>query len=201
MGKKCIILIDIWHNAIEEVNGYLPEYVNNFKNNLRIILNIAEIKDIDIINANYNHGREKEREIHNDFLDYNMIKKKNFQQNKYDTAYICGLSLDGCMLKRELGYRNLRIKNKSIILDASLNEIPTRGVYADNFFNKMGQLWKEEVISNECPKRWIINGRSEWPGPYYYFKKQNQLDSYVSYVMEKQNVNLKSVDDFLRELE
>ena len=31
MGKKCIILIDIWHNAIEEVNGYFPEYVNNFK--------------------------------------------------------------------------------------------------------------------------------------------------------------------------
>ena len=78
MGKKCIILIDIWHNAIEEVNGYLPDYVNNFKNNLRIILNIAEIKDIDIINANYNYGKEKEREIHNDFLDYNMIKKKNF---------------------------------------------------------------------------------------------------------------------------
>ena len=47
MGQKCIIVIDIWHNAIEEVNGYLPEYVNNFKNNLRIILNIAEIKDID----------------------------------------------------------------------------------------------------------------------------------------------------------
>tara|TARA_Y100001970_G_C14149939_1_gene812078 strand:- start:35 stop:352 length:318 start_codon:yes stop_codon:yes gene_type:complete len=105
------------------------------------------------------------------------------------------------MLKRDLGYKNLRIKNKSIILDASLNEIPTRGVYADKFFNKMGQLWKEEVISNECPKRWIVNGRCEWPGPYYYFKKQNQLDSYVSYVMEKENVNLKSVDDFLRELE
>lgn len=202
-NKKLIIIIDLWQKAVEEIEETLPDYVDIRINNIiQILNNIKDNSNYDVYNANYasnkcennnecrcfKHGRKILDKITN--ININFIKNINYK--KYSHVYVAGLSFDGCVLNRDLGYLKINHKNKYIIRDCCLNENPLRGKLQNDYFKKNN---KDVEISDKCPAKWIKNGKIEWNGPYYILKTNESMLNYENFIIKHYNLNIISIED------
>ena len=120
------------------------------------------------------------------FIDFG-----NLSYILYDNVYLLGLSFDGCITNRSLGFLNIKHTNKFVIKDCCLNENPIRGSLQNKYFSQSEN--KDDVtISNVCPQKWLNNGRIEWSGPYYYFKNTDAILKYEDFIVK--TLRLKIID-------
>lgn len=193
--KNIIILIDLWNSAINDILNLNYEYTNSRLNNIINFLNqIKDNNSFDIYNANYasnqciiNNCRCNKhiRKLYSEITKLNIKFINSININNYDNVYIMGLSLDGCVLKRDLGYLNINHKNKFIIKDCCLNENPIRGDLVNNYYNKNKN---DFVKTDRCPDKWFYNYKIEWNGPYYYFKDLDSILKYENFILQYYNI-------------
>ena len=189
--KNIIILIDLWNTAINDILNLNYEYTNSRLNNIINFLNkIKNNNSFDIYNANYASNQciidncrcnKHIRKLYTEITKLNITFIDSININNYNNIYIIGLSLDGCVLKRDLGYLNINHKNKFIIKDCCLNENPIRGDLVNNYYNKNKN---DFVKTDRCPDKWFYNYKIEWDGPYYYFKDLDAILKYENFIFK-----------------
>ena len=190
-------MIDLWERAIKDIHNLQPKYVERKMENILSLLKKAKADDnFDICNANYCekicsisrniecrcaiHGRKLAQSI----LDLNIpfVSMKELKTlNEYNNVYIIGLSFDGCVLNRGLGYLNIDHPNKFVILDCCINENPLRGQVSNYYFSKNPNAF---TISRNCPAKWMYRGKVQWKGPYYVFKSLEELHKYEKFIIQ-----------------
>jgi len=196
--KNLIIIIDLWEKAINDIKSLNTEYVDLKVNNiLKLLSRLKDNINFDFCNANYcddkcsnnnecrcaNHGRKILQAVID--MNINFKNMNSINLGKYDNVYFLGLSLDGCVIKRPLGFLNIKHRNKFIIKDCCLNENPIRGDLQNFYFRHHKN---DPTISNICPQKWVKNGRIEWPGPYYYIKNTECILKYENFIVQKLRV-------------
>ena len=207
--KNLIIIIDLWEKAINDIKNLNKEYTNDRINNIIQLLSyVKNNNNFDICNANYcelictnkndcrcnNHTRKILQEIID--MNINFINMKSVNITNYNNIYLLGLSFDGCILNRELGYLYINHKNKFIIRDCCLNENPIRGDIVNKYFN-IEDNKNDANISDICPQKWIKNNKIEWNGPYYYFKNINSILKYENFIIDYFKLNIINYNNLL----
>lgn len=202
--KNLIIIIDLWEKTINDIKSLNTKYADFKVNNiLKLLSRVKDNINFDFCNANYcdtrcsnnsecrcaNHGRK----ILQDVIDMNINFKNmnSINPSLYDNVYLLGLSFDGCIINRSLGFLNIKHTNKFVIKDCCLNENPIRGDLQNKYFSQ-SENKEDVIISNVCPQKWLKNGRIEWPGPYYYFKNTDAILKYEDFIV--QTMKLRVID-------